>query len=108
LLDIPDAYIVEAAWGSLPEFARYILRAHYCLRWPVPQTCRVVRRMTGIPCHQREFAKHLADAHEALAAALERDAQANRQIVRKWARKVLAILSPQRYKHTTTEQVRVA
>lgn len=91
LLDLPDAYLVESAWGSLPAFARYLLRAHYCLRWPVPQTCRVVSRMTGTRCYQREFQKHLADATEGLELALDRDERANKRKLRYWAQKAMAL-----------------
>lgn len=108
LLDIPDAFRVEAAWSSLPEFPRHILRAHYCLKWPTPQVCRVVTRMTGIPCRTHGFEKHLADAHEALELALQRNEEDNHNRLRTWVQKVLAFAGGKSYKHTTTEQVRVA
>ena len=101
-VDMQDAYAVEMAWASLPEFPRYILRAQYCLRWPMPQTCRVVSRLTHIPCRPREYDKHLADSIEGLELALQRSAVENRNLLRRFAKKVLALADGKFYKWTTT------
>jgi hypothetical protein len=89
-IDLADAYAVELAWGSLPDFPRIILRARYCLSWVTPKTCRVVTRVTGLPCHVYDFHRHVEDSVRWLAVALVRDASENRQLVRRYAKKVLA------------------
>jgi len=101
-LDLQDAYRVEIAWASLPEFPRLILRGRHCLRWPTPQICRVTARLTHLPCRQRDFDAHLVDATAQLAQALERGEVENRNLLRRWVKKVLALMDGKNYKWKTT------
>jgi hypothetical protein len=97
VVDVEDAYRVELAWGSLPDFERVILRGQYCLGWVPPKICRVVGRLTDQSIRYHDFGRHLNLAVNALGEALARSEGENRLEVRRWAKKVLASAIPLGY-----------
>jgi hypothetical protein len=101
LLNVPDAYRVEAAWGSLDLGQRILLRGHCCLRWPAPKICRVVTRR-ATHCSMRQFDSLLNGATLSLAEALDRDERENRARLRAWTKNLLATSAEWSYKSVTS------
>lgn len=93
LLDLPDADVVERAWGRLMPFDKDVLRMHYILRMSPPLICRKLKLprntngtfMMALAHAKSEIGKALAKIEE--TARVHREHQRSYHLARDQFRK---------------------
>ena len=97
--DRADGWKVEAAWATLSPYNRAILRSHYC--WRTHYQSAILRSSTRR--NSDGYMAGLSEAQGAIGLALERTEGENRNIVRSWVKKTLALVGGKYYKHFTAD-----
>lgn len=86
-IDYLDAYVVEQAWCTLDLADRMLLRYHYCSHFHPQKIRRMVQRNSKVSVGR--FDVELLLAQRAIALALDRTNDQNRNILRAMVRKLL-------------------
>lgn len=87
-IDVPDAWVIEAAVCCLPMFHHSLLAGRYVYELTPGKCVRMAARAAGHPWRGREFEDAMANAKALLAAELELPAVRRMDRARDFVRKL--------------------